>query len=172
VFGNIIGRLPVIGPIRNQIRDEAKRNLDRTVGPLIQTFLRGYTKIALRGASDFILSPANRKAFSAANKNLVSNVLERPVNSLVPPLSSASKQSKVEIFEYLRSIQSTTTFTPSSVREGVEKYTGIIYDVLGDKSVSSFVDVDRIIDSSPTLQKTIVSLWEKAVLRKEVEQPR
>ena len=36
VFGNIIGRLPIIGPIRNQIRDEAKRSsLDRTVGPLI-----------------------------------------------------------------------------------------------------------------------------------------
>ena len=57
VFGRIISGLPIIGPIRNQIRDEAKKNLDRTVRPLIQVFLKSYTSIAVGQASDFVMSP-------------------------------------------------------------------------------------------------------------------
>ena len=49
--------------MRNKIRDEAKRSLDRTVGPLIKTFLQSYTKVAVLEASDFVLSPGNRKIF-------------------------------------------------------------------------------------------------------------
>ena len=154
VFGNIIGGLPIIGPIRNQIRDEAKRSLDRTVGPLIKTFLRSYTKVAVLEASDFVLSPANRKVFGGANVKLVSNILERPVNSLVPPSDMTGKL-RDDAFEYLRTVE----------RSDLEEYVTFCYDLVGDKSVDDLFNVNRVIDASPTLQNTIDRVWEQATTR-------
>jgi len=151
VFGNIIGSLPIIGPIRNQIRDETKKNLDRTVGPLIQTFLRTYTKVAVLEASDFVLSPSNRKIFNSANVKLVSSLLERPVNSLVPP-SELSQSLRDDLIDYLKKVETDT----------LEEYVNIAYDLLGDKSLDSFFNVNRVLDASPTLQSTIDRIWTRA----------
>lgn len=151
VFGNIIGRLPIIGPIRNQIRDEAKKSLDRTVGPLIQGFLREYTKVAVTEASEFVLKPANRKVFSSANVKLVSTLLERPVNTLLPPTELSVKW-REEVFEYLRQVKV----------EDLEEYVDFVYDLLGDKNIDYFTDVNKVIDASPTMQKTLDRLWENA----------
>jgi len=151
VFGNIIGQLPIIGPMRNKIRDEAKRSLDRTVGPLIKTFLRSYTKVAVLEASDFVLSPANRKVFGGANVKLASNILERSVNSLVPPPDMTVKL-RNDAFEYLRNAEMTD----------LEEYVTFCYDIVGDKSVDDVFNVNRVIDASPTLQKTIDRVWTKA----------
>lgn len=148
VFGNIIGGLPIIGPIRNQIRDEAKKNLDRTVGPLIQSFLRSYTKIAVIEVSDFVLSPRNQKIFGGANVKLVSSIISRPVNSLVPPSDMTVKLRK-DLFDYVRTVDSSD----------VEDYVTLCYDILGDKSVDDLGNINRVIDSSPTLQKTIDRFW-------------
>ena len=152
VFGNIIGNLPIIGPIRNQIRDEAKKSLDRTVGPLIKTFLRTYTKVAVLEASDFVLSPANRRVFGTANVKLASSILERPVNSLLPP-SDMTVKLRDDVFEYIRTVE----------REDVEEYVTFVYDIVGDKSVDDVLNVNRVIDASPTLQKSIDRVWKNAV---------
>jgi len=152
VFGNIIGRLPIIGPIRNQIRDEAKKSLDRTVGPLIQGFLREYTKVAVAEASEFVLKPSNRKVFSSANVKLVSTLLQRPVNTLLPS-SELSVKLRDEVFEYLRQVKV----------EDIEEYVDFVYELLGDKNVDYFTDVNKVIDASPTLQKTLDRLWENAI---------
>ncbi|KAL3928412.1 MAG: hypothetical protein SGBAC_012664 [Bacillariaceae sp.] len=151
VFGNLISNLPIIGPIRNQIRDETKRNLDRTLGPLVQGFLRSYTKVAVLQASDFIMSPGNKKSFGNANARLVSNILERPVSSLLPPSQLAVSLRK-DLFDYIRSVKV----------EDVEQYADFVYDFLGDKSVSSAVNVNRILDSSPTLTSTLERIWSNA----------
>jgi hypothetical protein len=151
VFGNIIGSLPIIGPIRNQIRDEAKKSLDRTVGPLIQTFLRSYTKVAVLEASDFILSPANRKIFASANVKLVASILDRPVNSLIPP-SELSQSIRKDVFDFLRKVE----------RKNIEEYVDFSYDIIGDKSLDSLLDIHKVIDASPTLQSTMDRLWAKA----------
>jgi hypothetical protein len=151
VFGNIIGQLPIIGPMRNKIRDEAKRSLDRTVGPLIKTFLQSYTKVAVLEASDFVLSPANRKVFGGANVKLVSSILERSINSLVPPPDMTVKL-RNDAFEYLRNAEMTD----------LEEYVTFCYDIVGDKSVDDVFNVNRVIDASPTLQKTIDRVWTKA----------
>jgi hypothetical protein len=152
VFGNIIGNLPIIGPMRNRIRDDAKKNLDRTVGPLIKTFLTSYTKTAVLEASNFVLSPANRNIFGSANANLVSNVLERPVNTLIPS-SELTAKLRDDTFEYLRSVDS----------KDLEEYVTFCYDIVGDKSLDDALDVNRIIDASPTLQKVINKVWSGAI---------
>jgi hypothetical protein len=45
----------------------------------------------------------------------------------------------------------------------VEQYVHYVYDFLGDKRVDSVIDVDRVLDASPTLQKTVDSLWTRAL---------
>jgi len=151
VFGNIIGSLPIIGPMRNKIRDDAKRNLDRTVGPLIKTFITSYTKVAVLEASEFVLSPANRKVFGSANVKLVSNILERPINSLIPQ-SEMSVKLRDDAFKYIRSVE----------RSELEEYVTFCYDIVGDKSLDDVLNVNRVIDASPTLQKTIERVWNEA----------
>lgn len=152
VFGQIINNLPVIGPIRKQIVSETKRQLDRSLGPLVQNFLSTYTKTAVVQAIDIILSPENRQSFGSANAKIVSSVLDRPVNSL---LSSGDMGEKVlrTTFDYLREVDP----------DDFAKYIDFVYDYLGEKSVDRLVYVDRIIDSSPTLERTLDSFWTRAV---------
>jgi len=152
VFGNIINGLPIIGPLRKKIVVETKKSLDRSLGPLVQKFLATYTKIAVFEASEFILSPANTKVFASANVRLVSSLMDRSVNSLLPPAEMSDKL-KDDAFEYLRNVDT----------ESVERYLGFTYDILGDKSVDSVVDTDRVLDASPTLRRTIDTLWDKAI---------
>lgn len=151
VFGNIINGLPIIGPIRKQIITETKKQLDRSLGPLVQNFLKTYTLIAVIQASDYILSPSNRNAFGSANQKLLQSVLGRPINSLLPP-GEMSEKILASGFEYVRKAEGAQ----------FETYIDWVYDLLGDKSVDGFVDTDRILDASPTLKKTLDKLWTKA----------
>ena len=156
VFGNIIGNLPIIGPIRNQIRDETKRQLDRTVGPLIQSFLKSYTKTAVMEVSVFVLSPKNQQMFAMANVKLVKNVLGRPVNSLVPGDDLGIKLIRDSV-EYLKNVE----------QSDLEDYVDFIYDLLGDKALDDAFNVNRIIDASPTMQKSIDRVWNDLLYSKD-----
>ena len=151
VFGRIISGLPIIGPIRNQIQAETKKNLDRTVKPLIQGFLKSYTTIAVGQASDFVMSPANRKMFGQANQKLVASLLDRPVNMLLPPGDMASQLIK-DVFEYVRTIQT----------EDLRQYVDFVYGYVGSKSIDSAVDVERVLSASPTLKKTVDNVFSRA----------
>jgi hypothetical protein len=152
VFGNIIGKLPIIGPIRKQIVAETKKSLDRTLGPLVQQFLGTYTKIAVNQGIAFVLSPANTKQFANANVNLVASILERPVNTLLPPAEMSNKL-RADAFEYIRNLEPTE----------LDQYVDWVYDFVGDKSVESVVNVDQVLEASPTLQRTLDSLWTRAI---------
>ncbi|CAJ1937516.1 unnamed protein product [Cylindrotheca closterium] len=159
VFGNLISNLPIIGPIRNQIRDETKRNLDRTLGPLVQGFLRSYTKVAVLQASDFIMSPSNKKSFGNANVRLVSSILDRPISSLLPPPEMAAGLRK-DLFDYVRTVKV----------EDLEQYADFVYDYLGDKSLNRLVNVNRILDSSPTLDATVERVVRRAFVNALTEE--
>lgn len=63
ILGNAISNLPLLGPVRNQVLKESKKNMDRTLGPLLQRFLSGYTRVAIRQAVDFVVSDENASAF-------------------------------------------------------------------------------------------------------------
>lgn len=151
IFGNIIGNLPILGPIRNQIVIETKKSLDRSLGPLVQQFLGTYTKIAVNQGIAFVLSPTNTKAFANANVKLVSSLLDRPINALLPP-TDMSKKLKDDVFAYIRNLE------PSDL----DLYVDWVYDLVGDKSLQDLVNVDKVLDASPTLQATLDSLWTKA----------
>ena len=43
----------------------------------------------------------------------------------------------------------------------VERYLDVVYDVMEGKSVNDFVDVDQVLNASPTLERTLDSIWTK-----------
>jgi hypothetical protein len=155
ILGNIVGTLPILGPIRNQILIELKKTLDRSLGPLVQQFLGTYTKIAVNQGIAFVLSPSNNKSFANANVNLVKSLLDRPVKSFFSSTSTSgiSQKLKEEIFGYIRTVE------PSDL----DIYINWIYEIVGDKCAMDFVNIDQVLDASPTLQNRLDTLWVKAL---------
>ena len=84
IIGNIVNGLPIIGPIRQTIMSEFKKNLDRTLGGQVKTFLASFNRVAVQRMIDFILSPTNRLSLQKANRSLVQSLLERPFSSVIP----------------------------------------------------------------------------------------
>jgi hypothetical protein len=84
IIGNIVNGLPIIGPIRQTIMSEFKKNLDRTLGGQVKTFLASFNRVAVQRMIDFILSPNNRLSLQKANRSLVQSLLERPFSSVIP----------------------------------------------------------------------------------------
>lgn len=153
VFGNIVNSLPIIGPVRRQLTQQFKQSLDKSLGPLIQTFLQAYTSITVRESVDFVLSEDNQRAFASANVKLVSSLLDRPINRLI--LSETATQKVIDdTFAYLQNDVS---------EEDVERFVDAVYDVLHDKTIQNAVNVDKVLEASPTLQRTLDRLWETAV---------
>lgn len=84
IIGNVVNKLPIIGPIRQTIMTEFKKNLDKTLGGQVKTFLSSFNRVAVQRMIDFILSPSNRLSLQKANRNVVQSLLERPFASVVP----------------------------------------------------------------------------------------
>jgi hypothetical protein len=161
ILGNIVGTLPILGPIRNQILVELKKTLDRSLGPLVQQFLGTYTKIAVNQGIAFVLSPSNNKEFAKANVKLVKSLLDRPINSFFFSTTSGfSQKAKEEIIGFIRTVE------PSDL----DIYVDWIYDTLGDKCVMDFVNIDQVLDASPTLQNRLDTLWLKALNAAELQE--
>lgn len=94
---------------------------------------------------------SNRKMFGQANQRLVGSVLDRPVNTLLPPGDMAS-QLIVDAFEYVRNVST----------EDLLQYVEFVYGYVGDKSIDRAVDVERVLGASPTLKRTVDNVWSRA----------
>ena len=150
--------MPVLGPIRNKIRDDLKAQLDRTLGPTLRTFLRGYTSVAIGQASGFVLSEQNRRAFGSANARLLQSILDRPLEDLLPESSNPSiVKLRTEFFGYLRDLGKEES-------SDLEEYAAFVYDLVGDKSLDSLgLNVHRVLDSSPTLESTANRILDEVI---------
>ena len=84
IVGNVVNRLPLIGPIRQSFVREFKKAIDGTVGEQLKTFLSTYNRIAIQRLIDFILSNDNRKNLAKANRNVIESIIKRPINQLIP----------------------------------------------------------------------------------------
>ena len=101
IIGNAISKLPLLGPVRNQVLKESKRNMDRTLGPLLRQFLSGYTRVAIRQAVDFVVSKENASKFASANAKLVGYLLkERSVSAWIPE-DKVLAEWRQDVWDYL-----------------------------------------------------------------------
>jgi hypothetical protein len=68
-----------------------------------------------------------------------------------------SESLQTSLFEYLRNVES-SDFT---------EYIKLAYDFAGDKPLDRLVDVNRVIDASPTLEQTLDRLWTRGLEAQE-----
>jgi len=145
IIGNVVNQLPIIGPIRQSIVKEFKQQLDKVLAPQVKTFLSTFNRIAVERMISFVLSNENRKGFAAANVKLIENILSRKISTLVPNKDTSNKL-KDQAWSAIIEVP-INDLTPSL---------DIIYEQLGDKSISSFIDVDKVLDSSKTAKIVFV----------------
>ena len=162
ILGNAISNLPLLGPMRNQVLKESKRNMDRTLGPLLRTFLSGYTRVAIRQAVDFVVSDENASAFAKANVKLVTYLLEeRTVADWIPDTNVMGKW-REEVWAYLEGGENNVDAKSdkNDQKKVVEQSIDWIYDILGDKCIEDGgVNVNEILDASPTLEMSLGRFW-------------
>ena len=177
VIGNIISKLPLLGPVRNQVLKESKKNLDRTLGPLVQRFLSGYTRVAVRQAVEFVVNEENASAFGAANARLVEYLLEKRTVADWLPEEDTLNNLREESWSYLVGLEKgddgEDVGDASKVKEDqkkiVEQSIEWAYDLVGDKCVQDTgVNVDSILDASPTLEKSLSRFYANLQQCKEV----
>lgn len=157
ILGNAISNLPLLGPVRNQVLKESKRNMDRTLGPLLRQFLSGYTRVAIRQAVDFVVSKENASAFGNANAKLVGYLLkERSVSAWIPE-DKVLAEWRQDVWDYVVGLERGSD-NQKIVNQSIEW----VYDLVGDKCIDDAgVDVGAIIDSSPTLEKNLALFWKR-----------
>jgi hypothetical protein len=157
ILGNAISNLPLLGPVRNQVLKESKRNMDRTLGPLLRQFLSGYTRVAIRQAIDFVVSKENASAFGNANAKLVGYLLEKRSVSEWIPEDKVLIRWRQDVWDYVISLE-----RGSDQQKIINQSIDWIYDLVGDKCFDDAgVDVDAIFDASPTLEKNVALFWER-----------
>ncbi|KAL3826523.1 hypothetical protein ACHAXA_004360 [Cyclostephanos tholiformis] len=163
ILGNAISNLPLLGPVRNQVLKESKRNMDRTLGPLLQRFLSGYTRVAIRQAVDFVVSEENASAFGKANARLVSYLLEKRTISDWLPEGTVLDEWREEIWSYLVGLEDGAKNGANNDQIKIlEQSIEWVYDLMGDKSIKDVgLNVDMILDASPTFENCLGKLWQR-----------
>ena len=157
ILGNAISNLPLLGPVRNQVLKESKRNMDRTLGPLLRQFLSGYTRVAIRQAIDFVVSKENASAFGNANAKLVGYLLEKRSVSEWIPEDKVLIRWRQDVWDYVISLE-----RGSDQQKIINQSIDWIYDLVGDKCFDDAgVDVDAIFDASPTLERNVALFWKR-----------
>ena len=162
ILGNAISSLPLLGPVRNQVLKESKRNMDRTLGPLLQRFLSGYTRVATRQAVDFMVSEENASSFGKANVRLVSYLLEKRTVADWLPDESLLAEGREEVWKYLVGLESGdgNVIIKDDQKKIVEQGIEWMYNLAGDKSIEDVgLNINDILDASPTLERSLGKFW-------------
>lgn len=154
IIGNVMNKLPIIGPIKVAIDREFKKSLDRTVGVQIKSFLATFNRTAVQRMVDFVLSPSNRAALRRANRNAADVVLNRPLSQLLPTDAAKSDVLKKQIWN---------TISNTSVDDLLPAI-NFVYSSVGDTPLDTLLHpnfTDVLLGSSSKLQ----SLLERNVRR-------
>ncbi len=102
LFGNLVNKLPVIGPIRKKVMAVVSEELEGRLEVKIKTFLGGFSGLAVERMIQFVLSDENREGFRKARRRLGEHLLDRPVASLLPGEETTAR-ARDQVWEGLRS---------------------------------------------------------------------
>eukprot|EP00929_Paragymnodinium_shiwhaense_P045949 TRINITY_DN23421_c0_g1_i1.p1 TRINITY_DN23421_c0_g1~~TRINITY_DN23421_c0_g1_i1.p1 ORF type:complete len:467 (+),score=102.77 TRINITY_DN23421_c0_g1_i1:252-1652(+) len=85
LLGNAVNRLPILGPLRQQVVDGLRKEVDRVLGAQINQFLGRNTRmVAERTLLPFLTARANREMLASSAEQFVRYILQRRVEELVP----------------------------------------------------------------------------------------
>ena len=152
ILGNILNNLPIIGPIRQQIVREFKKNLDVTIGGQIKTFLVTFNRVAVQRMAEFVLSPENKKSFLNSNRNVIDLLLSRPLKTLLPE-SSVSLKFYDDSYRALKNVNIVELTL-------LDK----IYDYADGNGLEILVEgLDPILENVPTAKRVLQRNFERFV---------
>lgn len=83
LLGNLVNRMPILGPLRQQAVAEGRKQLRNVMGDQLVSFLGGYTASAASQAASFALSKDNARLMSSTRRKVASRLLETPIGKLV-----------------------------------------------------------------------------------------
>jgi len=92
ILGNAVNRLPILGPLRQQVVEGLRREVERMLGHQINAFLGRYTRLAAeQSLLPFLTADSNKALLAQSARQVAQYAFSRKVSELVPPPSSAAK---------------------------------------------------------------------------------
>ncbi len=91
LLGNLINKLPVIGPIRKRVMAAFAEEVELRLEGQIKAFLGTFSGLAVERMIQFVLSDENREGFRKARRRLAEHLLQRPVASLLPDAATSAR---------------------------------------------------------------------------------
>lgn len=91
LLGNLINKLPVIGPIRKRVMAAFSEEVELRLEGQIKAFLGGFSGLAVERMIQFVLSDENRDGFRKARRRLAEHLLQRPLASLLPDVATTDR---------------------------------------------------------------------------------
>ena len=121
--------------------------------------------MAIRQAVDFVVSEENASSFGKANAKLVGYLLEKRSVADWLPEDGVLDGWKEEVWEYLVGLEEDggkDGKIKSDQKRVVEQSIDWTYELVGDKCVEDLgVDVDSVLDASPTLERKLGEFWQR-----------
>merc|ERR1712125_251344 len=104
LLGNAVNRLPILGPLRQQVVDGLRKEVDRVLGAQINQFLGRNTRmVAERTLLPLLTAQSNRDMLASSAQQFVAYILKRAVGDLVP-VDASSDVLKKEILVGLKTL--------------------------------------------------------------------
>lgn len=91
LLGNLINKLPVIGPIRKRVMAAFAEEVETRLEGQIKAFLGTFSGLAVERMIQFVLSDENREGFRKARRRLAEHLMQRPVASLLPDPATSER---------------------------------------------------------------------------------
>lgn len=92
ILGQAVNRLPFLGPLRQQVIEGLRNEVERVLGNQINAFLGRYTRLAAeQSLLPFLTADSNKAVLAQSAQQVARYVLSRKLSELVPPPPSAVK---------------------------------------------------------------------------------
>lgn len=144
IIGNIIDKIPVLGPVRKIVMTEFKSSLDKTVGGQVKAFLSTFNRIAVERMIEYVLNAKNRSALQKANGAVARSLFDRPLASIAPG-KDTSILLRDQLWNLLRDVPPSEIIT----------LTETMYERVASKSIQDFGDAQQLLDAVPTFRKVL-----------------
>jgi hypothetical protein len=145
IIGNIIDKIPLLGPVRKIVMTEFKSSLDKTLGGQVKAFLStSFNRIAVERMIEFFLASKNRPALLRANGAVAKSLFDRPLSSIAPG-KDTTLLLRERLWNLLRDVPPSEIIT----------LTETMYDRVASKSLQDFGDAQQLLDAVPTFRKVL-----------------
>jgi len=92
ILGQAVNRLPILGPLRQQVVEGLRREVERVLGHQINAFLGRYTRLAAeQSLLPFLTADSNKAVLAQSAQQVTRYAFSRKLGELVPPPPSAAK---------------------------------------------------------------------------------